>query len=189
MADRSNMMDRTRDAILNAFNILIEKNDFDKITVQMIIDEAGVGRTTFYRYFKDKYDVMNYNYMRYLQEYLMSGKVQTFEDFFNIMTSEGTEFFRHIQKIFDSNGANSFQNYLYEASFYAVQMIFAMRGHPQLTPTEYLQYSFLCHGIPYLYESWIKGEYQGLTSGEAAKAIYDILPEPVRGNLWETNLN
>ena len=141
MAERTNMKDRTQEAILNAFNTLIEKNDFDKITIQMIIDEAGVGRTTFYRYFKDKYDVMNYNYMRYLQEYLMSGKVQTFEDFFQIMTSEGTEFFRHIQKIFDSNGANSFQNYLYEASFYAVQMVFAMRGHPQLTPAEYLQYS------------------------------------------------
>ncbi len=185
MAERTNMKDRTQEAILNAFNTLIEKNDFDKITIQMIIDEAGVGRTTFYRYFKDKYDVMNYNYMRYLQEYLMSGKVQTFEDFFQIMTSEGTEFFRHIQKIFDSNGANSFQNYLYEASFYAVQMVFAMRGHPQLTPAEYLQYSFLCHGIPHLYESWIKGEYQGLTSEEAAKAIYDILPAPIQGNLWE----
>ena len=56
---------------------------------------------------------------------------------------------------------------------------------PQLTPAEYLQYSFLCHGIPHLYESWIKGEYHGLTSEEAAKAIYDILPEPIRGNLWE----
>ena len=66
MAERTNMKDRTQEAILNAFNTLIEKNDFDKITIQMIIDEAGVGRTTFYRYFKDKYDVMNYNYMRYL---------------------------------------------------------------------------------------------------------------------------
>lgn len=179
------MPERTRLTILHAFDRLVERVGFSKITVSMLVREAGVSRATFYRYFTDKYDVMNYNYMRYLQEYLMSGKVQTFEDFFQIMTSEGTEFFRHIQKIFDSNGANSFQNYLYEASFYAVQMVFAMRGHPQLTPAEYLQYSFLCHGIPHLYESWIKGEYQGLTSEEASKAIYDILPEPIRGNLWE----
>ncbi len=88
MAERINMQERTKEDILRAFNSLIEATDFDKITVQMIIDEAGIGRTTFYRYFKDKYDVMNYNYERYLQEYLMTGKVQTFEDFFNIMTAE-----------------------------------------------------------------------------------------------------
>ncbi len=166
MAERINMQERTKEDILRAFNSLIEATDFDKITVQMIIDEAGIGRTTFYRYFKDKYDVMNYNYERYLQEYLMTGKVQTFEDFFNIMTAEGTEFFRHIRKVFDSNGANSFMNYLYEAA-------------------EYLQYSYLCHGIPHLYKTWVQGDYPGLTSEEAAKAIYDLLPAEIQGNLWE----
>lgn len=176
--------EHTRDDILNAFNSLIETTDFDKITVQKIIEKAGIGRTTFYRYFKDKYDVMNYNYMKYLQEYLLAGKIQTFEDFFNIMTADGTEFFRHIKKIFDSTGANSFQNYVYEASFMAVNLVFASRGKT-LTPAEHLQYSFLCHGIPHLYESWIKGEYEGLTSEEAARAIYEILPEAIRGNLWE----
>ena len=189
MAERINMQERTKEDILRAFNSLIEATDFDKITVQMIIDEAGIGRTTFYRYFKDKYDVMNYNYERYLQEYLMTGKVQTFEDFFNIMTAEGTEFFRHIRKVFDSNGANSFMNYLYEASFYAVQMILAMRGKTELTPTEYLQYSYLCHGIPHLYKTWVQGDYPGLTSEEAAKAIYDLLPAEIQGNLWETAHN
>lgn len=176
--------EHTRNDILNAFNSLIETTDFDKITVQMIAEKAGIGRTTFYRYFQDKYDVMNYNYMRYLQDYLVSGQINTFEDFFNIMTAEGTEFFRHIKKIFDSTGANSFQNYLYEASFQAVHLVFMSRGK-SLSPTEYLQYSFLCHGIPHLYESWIKGEYSGLTSEEAAHAIYEILPEDIKGTLFD----
>ena len=74
MAERINMQERTKEDILRAFNSLIEATDFDKITVQMIIDEAGIGRTTFYRYFKDKYDVMNYNYERYLQEYLIPAR-------------------------------------------------------------------------------------------------------------------
>ena len=72
MSDRQT--EHTRDDILNAFNSLIETTDFDKITVQKIIEKAGIGRTTFYRYFKDKYDVMNYNYMKYLQEYLLAGR-------------------------------------------------------------------------------------------------------------------
>ncbi|MBR6479997.1 MAG: TetR/AcrR family transcriptional regulator, partial [Clostridia bacterium] len=89
------MPERTKNDILTAFNALIETKGFDKITVQMIIDEAGIGRATFYRYFKDKYDVMNYNYMKFIEEYLLIGKAQTFEDFFYIMTSTGTEFFRN----------------------------------------------------------------------------------------------
>ncbi|MCR4747429.1 MAG: hypothetical protein K5836_03050 [Clostridiales bacterium] len=28
--------------------------------------------------FKDKYDVMNYNYMKFLEEYLLAGKTKTF---------------------------------------------------------------------------------------------------------------
>lgn len=181
------MENKTKEIILEAFNSLIEKNAFDRITVQMILDEAGVGRATFYRYFKDKYDVMNYNYMKFLEEYLLAGKINTFEDFFYIMTSTGTEFFRDKIKIFDSTGANSFQNFLYEASFNAVKLIYLMRGRTELTPTEEIQYKFLCHGIPHLYEGWIRGEYPELDARQAARAIYDILPEPLKGNLWNNS--
>ncbi|MBR5015534.1 MAG: helix-turn-helix transcriptional regulator, partial [Clostridia bacterium] len=48
---------RTKNDILVAFNVLAEKKGFERITVQMIADEAGISRATFYRYFKDKYDV------------------------------------------------------------------------------------------------------------------------------------
>ncbi|MBQ3050267.1 MAG: helix-turn-helix transcriptional regulator, partial [Clostridia bacterium] len=57
-----NMPERTRLTILHAFDRLVERVGFSKITVSMLVKEAGVSRATFYRYFKDKYDVMNYNY-------------------------------------------------------------------------------------------------------------------------------
>ena len=47
-------MVRTERDIVQAFNRLIARTDIEKITTQMIADEAGVGRATFYRYFKDK---------------------------------------------------------------------------------------------------------------------------------------
>ena len=64
------MLSRTTTAILNAFNRLITEHDFQKISVDMIISEAQVSRSTFYRYFKDKYDVMNSNY-KLLISYIM----------------------------------------------------------------------------------------------------------------------
>ena len=180
------MPERTKNDILVAFNNLIETKGFDKITVQMIIDEAGIGRATFYRYFKDKYDVMNYNYMKFIEEYLILGKVETFEDFFFIMTSTASEFFRNKIKIFDSTGPNSFHNFMYETSFNAVKFVLMTRGKTELTPIETMQYQFLCHGIPHLYEEWIKGQYPDVTPRQAAKAIYELLPAELQGNLWQT---
>lgn len=60
----------TKRAIFQALCDLLDEGDFTKITVGDILARAGVSRTTFYRCFADKYDVVNWSYKRYKNIYV-----------------------------------------------------------------------------------------------------------------------
>ena len=46
--------------IINSLLTLLERKDYATITINMIVDHAGLGRRTFYRHFKTKDDTMKY---------------------------------------------------------------------------------------------------------------------------------
>lgn len=48
---------RTRDALGDALLELMQEKAFDAITVQEVLDRAGVGRSTFYTHYRDKDDL------------------------------------------------------------------------------------------------------------------------------------
>jgi AcrR family transcriptional regulator len=48
---------RTRDKLGDALIVLMQEKDFDEITVQNVLDRAGVGRSTFYVHYRDKNDL------------------------------------------------------------------------------------------------------------------------------------
>ncbi len=62
---------RTRDALGDALLALIQEKPFDAITVQEVLDRAGIGRSTFYAHYRDKDDLF----------------LSDLEDFFELMST------------------------------------------------------------------------------------------------------
>lgn len=50
----------TKVALAESLRILMQRMPFQSITIKKICDEAGVVRVTFYNYFVDKYDALDY---------------------------------------------------------------------------------------------------------------------------------
>lgn len=68
---------RALTAFSNAFFNLLTEKSFEEISVNEICDAAGYPRATFYNYFNDKYDLLNYLWYR------VSSKIQI-EDYKNL---------------------------------------------------------------------------------------------------------
>ncbi len=57
--------------LLEAARKLIIEKGIDNITVQDILDESSVSRATFYKYYRDKYDLANAFYGEYVTENIL----------------------------------------------------------------------------------------------------------------------
>ena len=51
---------KTYQALHNAFTILLEEKNFEEITVNELCDAAMIRRTTFYKHFADKYEYFQF---------------------------------------------------------------------------------------------------------------------------------
>ena len=174
------MPNRTKQAIVRGFNSLIANTDFDDITVKDIIGEAEVSKATFYRYFKDKYDVMNYNYKRLLDESLDTEGIGTYRDLYRRLYCKGREMLEPISRAFGSTGINSFERYIYEYSRgIVVDITERNRDGKGLTPDEEMQLDVFCYGISHMYKKWVAGKY-ALDVDEAADKLFEMMPESLR---------
>ena len=59
-----------KEILADSFRELAKQNAVDKITVTDIAENCDYSPSTFYRQFKDKYDLIAWDYMRSMEEML-----------------------------------------------------------------------------------------------------------------------
>ena len=84
----------TRHYIVQALFKLMSEYRYDKITITDIAEKAGVGRATFYRYFKSKEDVINFYFEHNKKQFVFQQHFlpRCKEDYIEIVTDVLTLF-------------------------------------------------------------------------------------------------
>ena len=160
----------------------------EKITVKEIVQECGTTRQTFYRYFLDKYDLINWYFDKILLE--------SFEHM-----GEGTTVyeglckkFQYIEEeklFFKAAFRNDQQNCLREHDFQLI-LAFYTRQIEEKTKepiSENLRFllEMYCQGSIYMTVQWVLGERKS-TPQEMAKALVSAMPAELYDVMKQLNL-
>ena len=173
----------TKKYLLNAFYDLLQVQSFKKITVEMILEKSGVSRSTFYRSFRDKYDLMNQFYADFFVKTVNNSKGKSWKD----ATAEIVGFLHANRQFyvnaFKTEGANSCFDFLYTQSVSFVSRRYLEEsGKPALTPTEKAAVYFYCAGQLQVVKRWVKGDFK-CSPEEIAEILWTITPEILKEKL------
>ena len=151
----------------------------------MIMKEADVSRSTFYRYFKDKYEVMNANFKNVLDYYIVPERSSNYRDLCFHLFEYGQKNLKIFKRAMESTGFNSFSNFVYEYSYkMALEITKSNRNGVGFTPAEELQVDVFCNGICAVYRNMVYQRYQ--IDAAAADALYEMMPESLKHYWWKS---
>ena len=136
---------------------LVQKKNISDITVKDIVSNCDLSRATFYRYFKDKYDLMSWVFQDELNEILkkypnLNGwREVTFETLNFIYNKK--EYFKNTVQY---RNQNSIIEHISErTNFYFISRFKYKFGENNIPKSLIKSIDFYCAGISYLLEEWI----------------------------------
>lgn len=144
----------TKQIILDATIKLMKSNKANKLTVQKILDEANVSRSTFYSFFSDKYDVINYYFESYIESRLSKGGNKEFENSCAYQfLYDNKEYFINA---FEIEGQNSFKNFFYDHYYKSCATVYlANMNKESLSEEDRIALEFYCMGALHIAQQWL----------------------------------
>lgn len=171
---------RTKDFIADTFEEMLKTQSFNSITVQGIIQTCGISRTTFYRHFQDKFELMNWIYKARIEDILKHNP-----DFFTWkkVIYETLQFIQeknsYFKNTFSYKNQNALGDFLFECTRdYWVHHLQREANVNELPGEIVASIKFYSAGVIYTLGAWITGgmkePYEMI-----AQRMCDNIPKPI----------
>ncbi len=172
-----------KEILAESFREVAERKNIDKITVKDITENCGYSPATFYRQFRDKYDLIAWDYTRELKSILskMDGSKAEWQN-----ALSGAARFFHNRKNYLANlflhtsGLESFMAYMQEVHFQRLKDIVekASGSKAMDTLTEMYIRLYVLGAAQFTCE-WILGKFEA-TVDELTMVFVQTFPAPLQ---------
>ncbi|MGL4343649.1 MAG: TetR/AcrR family transcriptional regulator C-terminal domain-containing protein [Cellulosilyticaceae bacterium] len=167
---------KTKYKFAEAIKELMATTPLDKITVKDIVEQCDMTRQTFYRHFRDKYDLVNWYFEKLVQQsFKQMGVSCTLKEGlikkFNFIEQERV----FIEQAFKSNDYNSLINYDYECIYSFYKEIITQKLHGTLAEDIDFLLRMYCRGSIAMTVEWVD-DCGGLVPEEVAQLLVEALP-------------
>lgn len=148
----------TIEFIVNSFRELLKNESFDHITIHDICDNCSISRMTFYRYFRDKYELMNWVYISQMRTIFnnnldFSGWIVIIDKMLDIIIQNS----QYFMKVANTKGQNSFEEFLVSYGMEYCMLSLKKEFHDDIPTALIYAVRFYCVGTTRLVLEWIKG--------------------------------
>lgn len=173
----------TKEILAESFRELAQTKNVDKITVKDITKNSGYSIATFYRHFRDKYDLIAWDYSRDVGRFLEQAdgtQVSWLQSLMNaaVYYDEQKKYLTNL--LTHTSGYDSFIRYMTEIHFNALMERFRTvsdQKDPDQKTEMFIR--LYCFGTVMLTSEWIMGKYP--VSREVMTEVYAAsMPEPLR---------
>ena len=177
-----------REILAESFRELAHSKPVDKITVPNIIENCGYSKTTFYRLFKDKYDLMAWDYAQRIQAIVGQIEKDDYEwkqILWDVpsLYNEQKDYLRNL--LLHTSGYESFSRHMKQQHIVGLtKCILKASGQKELDVKTEMYIRIYCQGTVDLICDWIMGKYQ-VTPEELATVFEDSMPLPLHKYLHE----
>lgn len=183
------MQRKTAKQILaESFREVAQTKSIDKITVRDITENCSYSSATFYRQFKDKYDLIAWDYAQATAGIM--GRVGVDGYAWRQTLRDGAEYFAsqrtYLANLFlHTTGHDSFVRYMSQINYDALQScLLHVSGKSALDETTQMYLRLYCLGTVSLVCEWILGQYSA-SPEKLAEVFEQSLPQPLRPFLLE----
>lgn len=171
-----------KEILAESFIELAQTKTIDKITVKDITENCGYSSATFYRQFKDKYDLIAWSYTQDIRNIV--DKLDYNEESWKRLLTEVAMYYSEHRDylsnlLLHTNGYDSFVNNMtqihYERLRYLILKVAPENKIDVMTEMYIREY---CYGTVHLTCEWILGNYQ-VSLKELTQEYINTLPVPL----------